>query len=179
MCECGAAEGDLHMWGCDGERCPFCGGQLISCSCCYIYLGYSYEAWRDNCGLPLGIYTYGLSAADARKWRAILDHKGRVPHIEFPNICVKCGCINPALIMYPTWQWDYYVPVEKRKEVICNSCFEAIRKAVDTYNPPQLVSCTFCDGTSLSFRDCWVCAGTHEMNKGYRGSHGSKRVRRG
>ncbi len=31
--DCGAKEGEIHMWGCDMEECPFCGGQLISCDC--------------------------------------------------------------------------------------------------------------------------------------------------
>ena len=36
--DCGAQVGHYHHWGCDGERCPSCGGQLISCDCPDIYL---------------------------------------------------------------------------------------------------------------------------------------------
>lgn len=31
--DCGAKPGHIHHFGCDLERCPKCGGQLISCDC--------------------------------------------------------------------------------------------------------------------------------------------------
>ena len=31
--DCGAAKGQFHAFGCDVERCPVCGGQLIFCEC--------------------------------------------------------------------------------------------------------------------------------------------------
>lgn len=36
--DCNAAMGELHHWGCDCERCPACGGQLISCDCDDVYI---------------------------------------------------------------------------------------------------------------------------------------------
>ena len=31
--DCAAKQGAYHHWGCDAERCPACGRQLISCDC--------------------------------------------------------------------------------------------------------------------------------------------------
>ena len=31
--DCKIADGGIHHPGCDMERCPACGGQLISCGC--------------------------------------------------------------------------------------------------------------------------------------------------
>ncbi len=37
--------GNIHHFGCDVERCPACGGQLISCSCTKEEIGVN-EKWK-------------------------------------------------------------------------------------------------------------------------------------
>lgn len=36
--DCNAPPGGVHHWGCDCERCPACGLQLISCDCEDVYI---------------------------------------------------------------------------------------------------------------------------------------------
>lgn len=36
--DCGALMGHYHHWGCDCERCPACGLQLIGCDCEDVYI---------------------------------------------------------------------------------------------------------------------------------------------
>jgi len=36
--DCNAKNGHYHHWGCDMERCPACGLQLISCDCENVYV---------------------------------------------------------------------------------------------------------------------------------------------
>jgi len=31
--DCGVIKGEYHVWECAVERCPKCGGQLITCNC--------------------------------------------------------------------------------------------------------------------------------------------------
>jgi len=78
--DCHALEGEYHELGCDLERCPFCGGQLISCDCCYEILNID--------GSPgTRVYEFGLTPKQRKQWERTLNDKA-VSHLSCIQICV-------------------------------------------------------------------------------------------
>ncbi|MDD3619153.1 MAG: hypothetical protein RBR09_00925 [Desulfobulbaceae bacterium] len=61
---CHAATGELHELGCPVELCPWCGGQLVYCSCRYDQLGAESLS----------------SEEDIIRFEEILDRRGRIPY---------------------------------------------------------------------------------------------------
>lgn len=63
--DCGTIEGHLHERGCDMERCPFCGTQLISCGCANKHFYPAYDVSSD----PIGRMPTEEESAHARGCR--------------------------------------------------------------------------------------------------------------
>lgn len=131
--DCGVEEGKFHQPGCDMERCPFCGHQLISCNCCYELLGlYDPQRYDDTTGfIPPEIYENGLSEEQEKIWDAILEAKGKVPYIVFPNICGRCGKLWPDFFRVSDEEWKKYIPIDSRELIICRTCYDEIKGLID------------------------------------------------
>ena len=124
---CGVSEGELHTLECLHQDCPFCGYRIDSCSCRFEKFGYNYNPDEKFSGLPKNIFVDGLGAEDLENWYAIIEKKGRIPFINFPNICARCGELNPELFEVPDEEWNEIIPILYRKEVICLDCYKIIK----------------------------------------------------
>ena len=168
--DCGVREGELHQPGCDMERCPFCGGQLITCNCSYKKLGFEHDENKPYCGLPPEIYKGGLTEELEKKWEDILTEKGKIPYIRYPSLCAYCGkkLKFDDWVMYPDWEWERYIEPAMRNKIICDPCFKKIKKMVDEradLKPIKLVTCPFCNGNAVECVECVECRGRGTFNK--------------
>ncbi len=118
--DCGRQEGELHERACAGERCPFCGGQLISCDCVYKIL-------RIDCTPDTWAYENGFTENQSEAWEATLALKGRVPYILFPNLCAYCGKMWPEMFHVSEEEWQRYIPIKARCKILCRPCYEWIK----------------------------------------------------
>jgi len=115
--DCGTKEGQLHILGCDMERCPFCGNQLISCQCVYkkLRIDVSPGAWA---------YSHGLTDAQQKDWEKLLGDKGRIPFVLYPNLCAKCGTLWPEMFLVPDAEWKHYIEPQMQREMLCKACYK-------------------------------------------------------
>jgi len=119
--DCNCKEGELHHLNCDMERCPFCGSQLLICSCCYekLNIDVSKGTWA---------YKHGLDEEQEEKWLEILEQKGRIPWICIPNLCVACGKNWPEFFNVPNKEWEKYVIPELQEHILCRLCYKRMKQ---------------------------------------------------
>ena len=133
--DCGVKEGRLHRGDCDNEICPFCGGQLMTCNCCYSLLLLDllhYDRYGPKTHyLPPKGYKEGLSLGQQQQWDNILYKKGRIPFIVYPNICVRCGELWPEMFRVPDDEWEHYIELGHQQDMLCLKCYNEIKTLID------------------------------------------------
>ena len=122
--DCPALEGEYHEPGCDVERCPFCGDQLISCDCCDKVLNIDHAPGTR-------VYELGLTRKQQMQWERLLNDKGRVPFILYPNMCAKCGKLWPEMFSVSDQEWEQYVEKSQRDKMLCKPCYDQIKIWID------------------------------------------------
>lgn len=130
--DCGIREGELHKPGCDMERCPFCGGQLLGCSCRYTKLGYTHDYNASFCGLPPEVYLHGPSDEEEDRFQKMCDEHGRIPYIMLPNMCGRCGKLWPEMFRVPDEEWLFYLGGRDEETALCRKCYGQIKRLIDT-----------------------------------------------
>ena len=126
QCSCGANEGNYHVIGCEYEYCPFCGEQLAYCDCSMEKLGVNCLASYNHPG--------GLSTSQRKKWLKLLNKKGRLSWILYPQFCSRCAEPWPDFFMVSNKEWEKYIEPDHRNDIICRDCYKNIKKLIDKYN---------------------------------------------
>ena len=165
--DCAVKEGQIHELGCDMERCPFCGRQLISCGCDLKHFYPEHVSIHDNpptrdsmltpkerahakkcrvdacpqcaalqasgrtSGLPVRVYFDGLPEDKQAEWDRILEARGRIPWICYPNICRRCGVLWPKMFRVSDEEWERYVEPAMRGYMLCEECYTWIKQQID------------------------------------------------
>ncbi len=148
--DCGVVEGALHKEKCDMEVCPFCGLQLLTCGCKFTKLGYDF----DN--LPEDISKIGLNEVDREKWKNILEQKGRIPYIFYPNICSKCGVLWPIYINIPPKDLMKYTFFDGKRNLFCRNCYNEIKSLIDNGKQDKIIfpdKCNYCGLINSNLRN--------------------------
>lgn len=55
----------------------------------------------------------------------------KIPFIEYPCMCSRCGKIWPEFFMVDDSEWDKYIEIEHRGDVICFDCYQKIKRLID------------------------------------------------
>lgn len=122
--DCGVIEGGIHELGCDMEKCPECEGQLITCHCVY-------EMLEIDCRPGTWAYKNGLTDEQEEAWLKLLEAKGRIPYIRWPNICRYCGMLWPVMFHVPDEEWNRYIEPRMRNKMVCRPCYDLIKSWIN------------------------------------------------
>jgi hypothetical protein len=131
--DCGCVEGELHKPGCFQERCPFCGGQLVTCDCIYEKLAIADPSkyGPETAHLPPRTYRHGPTQKQLKRWDTMLRRKGLVPYIAWPLLCAHCGTACTEIFIVSSSDWKRYIQPDQRHKVICLPCYRKIKLLID------------------------------------------------
>ena len=113
--DCGVKPGENHKPGCDTERCPACGGQMISCGC---LSEKETAAWIEKNLLPwTGIWPGCLEAAAFGWWSRWVDNPpGTLPMGRW-EVCTEdtVGASPDLNRLYTFAVWDRETKTWKKR----------------------------------------------------------------
>ena len=123
--DCQAEEGSFHDFFCTKERCPFCFGQLASCDCIRTVLKLSPEECT-TVDEYVDDFVEPLKSIVAR-WRRALEAEGRLRFVFAPNLCRRCGKVDPELFRVEEAEWRKVIPANLSEAIFCKACYSFLR----------------------------------------------------
>jgi len=54
----------------------------------------------------------------------------RVPFILYPNICMRCGKLQPEMFSVPDGEWSMNIELAMSSGILCRECYEIIKDLV-------------------------------------------------
>lgn len=96
-------------------------------------IGIAKRVGAKYCGLPQDVYEHGLPDAQAEAWERLLEKKGRIPWIQYPNLCCRCGARWPDMFKVPDKEWERYVEPAMRHEMLCRTCYDWVKHRIDSH----------------------------------------------
>ena len=121
--DCGVRDGELHDLFCTKERCPFCGGQLITCDCIKSVLKLSeveqqaVDEYIDDSVPPLSDVM--------QRWKDALHQKGRIPFEVYRDDPLRAAHRGDVTAVRDFLD-DGFLP-NARNEVGCTALMSAAR----------------------------------------------------
>ena len=52
-------------------------------------------------------------------------------YLQWPNICARCGQVDPDFFSVSCCEWTYYIPKDQQESVICQECYDYIKQLVE------------------------------------------------
>jgi len=134
-CSCGAKRGEYHDELCDLEICPLCGGQVGVCDCIYRELKlYDYVNNRaEHNFLSKEMYENGPSDEQWARFDEMIEKAGRVPYIDYPWLCQRCGAPAGPMWRVSKSTWTSYMDPRNSSKVLCKKCWLEIKVAMDEH----------------------------------------------
>jgi hypothetical protein len=85
-------------------------------------------------GLPEKVYDEGPSKEEEEFFIKMLENKGRIPYIRYPNLCERCGKLWPDMFHVSDNEWEKYIEPNMRDKILCFECFSFVKGVIDKAN---------------------------------------------
>ena len=98
----------------------------IRCRVCEVAEGKMHVACWNECCPACGGTLIGCDCDPSK-----VAELPRVPFIHWPNVCGRCGVLNPTMFRVPGDVWRHYIEARERGQIVCLDCWRKITVLID------------------------------------------------